>query len=77
MAAEPYSREENLFPVHKPTKSKVIDQKLKLAHKLVDVMNRTNKKIYVTLRQFNVDELESSSLQFLLFVKKAEKQKLQ
>ena len=48
-AAENFAREENLTPVLIPTMSKNIDEQLKLAHKVVDVVDRASRKICVTL----------------------------
>ena len=47
-AAENFAREENSTPVLIPTMSKDIDEQLKLAHKVVDVLDRANGKICVT-----------------------------
>ena len=44
-AAENFAREENLIPVLIPTMSKDMDEQLKLAHKVVDVLDRANRKI--------------------------------
>ena len=41
-AAENFAREENLTPVQIPTLSKDMDEQLKLAHKVVDVVDRAN-----------------------------------
>ena len=59
-AAENFAREENLTPVLIPTMSGDMDEQLKLAYKLVDVVDRTNRKICVTLLRYNVDKPESS-----------------
>ena len=48
-AAENYAREENLTPVLKTAMSKDMDEQLKLAHKVFDVVIRANRKICVTL----------------------------
>ena len=58
-AAEKILREENLTPVLIPTMSRDVDEQLKLAHKVVDVVDRTNRKICVTLLQYTVDNPES------------------
>ena len=58
-AAENFAREEILTPVLIPTMSREMDEQLKLAHKLVDVVDRTNRKICVTLLRYNVDKPES------------------
>ena len=55
-AAENFAREEKMTPVVISTKSKDTDEQLKLAHKLVDVVNRANRKIYVTLLRYSVDK---------------------
>ena len=47
--AQNYAREESLTPVLIPTMSKDIDEQLKLAHNVVDVVNRAKRKICVTL----------------------------
>ena len=44
-AADIVAREENLIPVLIPTMSKDMDEQLKLGHKVVDVVDRTNRKI--------------------------------
>ena len=62
-AAENFAREENLTPVLIPTISRDMDEQLKLAHKVVDVVDRTNRKICVTLLRYNVDKPESSYAQ--------------
>ena len=69
-AAESSAREEHLTPVLIPTMSKDMDEQLKLAHKLVDVVGRANRKICVTLLRYNVDKSESSYAQIQLFSRK-------
>ena len=76
-AAEIFAREENLTPVLIPTMSRDMDEQLKLAHKLVDVVDRTNRKICVTLLRYNVDKLDSSYAQVRLFARKKEDEKFQ
>ena len=58
-AAE-FAREDNLTQVMIPTKSRDKDEQFKLAHKVVDVVDRTNRKVFVTLLRYNVDKPESS-----------------
>ena len=48
-AAEDFAREENLTSALIPTMFRNMDEQLKLAHKVVDVVDRTNRKICVTL----------------------------
>ena len=71
-AAENVAREENLTPVLIPTMSKVMDEQLKLAHKVIDVMDRANRNICVTLLRYNVDRLERSYAQVRFFARKKE-----
>ena len=76
-AAENFAREENLTPVLIPTMFKDMDEQLKLAHKVVDVVDRANRKICVTLLRYNVDKPESSYAQVRLFARKKEDEKFQ
>ena len=69
-AAENFAREENLTPVLIPTMSRDMDEQLKLAHKVVDVVDRTNRKICVTLLRYNVNKPESSCAQVQLLARK-------
>ena len=48
-AAKNFAGEKKLTPVLIPTMSKDMDEQLKLAHKVVDVVDRANRKICVTL----------------------------
>ena len=57
--------------------SRDMDEQLKLAHKVVDVVDRANRKICVTLLRYNVDKPESSYNQVLLFAGKKEDEKIQ
>ena len=56
-AAENFAREKSLTPVLKATMSKDMDEQLKLAHKVVDVADRANRKVCVTLLRYNVTSL--------------------
>ena len=76
-APEKFAREENLTPVLIPTMSRGMDEQLKLAHKVVDVVDRTNRMICLTLLRYNVDKLESSYAQVRLFAKEKEDEKFQ
>ena len=76
-AAEFFAREEYLSPVMIPTMSRDMDEQLKLAHKVVDVVDRANRKICVTLLRYNVDKPESSYAQVRLFARKKEDEKFQ
>ena len=76
-AAETFTKGENLTPVVIPTMSRDMDEQLKLALKVVDVVDRTNRKICVTLLRYNVDKPESSYSQVRLFARKKEDEKFQ
>ena len=49
-----------------------MDEQLKLAHKVVDVVDRANRKICETLLRYNVDKPESSYAQVRLIARKKE-----
>ena len=76
-AAKNFAREENLTPVLIPTMSKDMDEQLKLAHKVADVVDRACTKNCVTLLRYNVDKPESSFAQFRLFARKKEDKQFQ
>ena len=57
--------------------SRDMDEQLKLAHKVVDVVDRTNRKVCVTLLRYNVAKPASSYAQFRLFARKKEDEKFQ
>ena len=59
---ESFGGDENLSAVLIPTMSKDMDEKLKLAHKFVDVVNCPCRKIFLTLLRFNMDKPESHKL---------------
>ena len=62
-AAENIARDGNLYPVLIPAMSRDMDEQLKLAHKVVDVVDRGNRKNCVTLLLYHVDKPESSYAQ--------------
>ena len=76
-AANNCAQEENLTPVLIPTMSKEVDEQLKLAHKVVDVVDRANRKLCVTLLRYKVEKPESSYAQVRLFARKKEDEKFQ
>ena len=75
--AEIVAREENFTPVLIATMSIDMDEQLKLAHKVVDVVDRANRKICVTLRGYNVDKREGSYAQVRFFARKKEDEECQ
>ena len=76
-AEENFAREGNFPPVLISTMSKDMDEQLKLAHKVVDVVDRANRKICETLLRYNVNKPESSYTQVRLFSRKKEDEKFQ
>ena len=59
-AAESLGREDNLSPVLIPTMSKDKGEKVKLAKKVFHIVSKANRKIFVTLLRYSVDNPESS-----------------
>ena len=57
--------------------SRHMDEQLKLAHKVVDVVDRANKKMCAALLRYNVHNPESSYAQVRLFARKKEDEKFQ
>ena len=57
--------------------SKDMDEKLKLAHKLMDVVNQAKRNICVTLLWYNVEKPEGAYAQLRLIVQKEEEKKFQ
>ena len=68
-AAENFAREEHLTPLLKPTMFRDVDEQLKLAHKIVDLVGRANRKIGMTLLRYKVGKLESSYAQVRLLAR--------
>ena len=81
IAAENIAREKDFSLVLILTMSyityKNMDERLKLAHKVVDVVDRANRKICVTLLRYNVDKPESSYAQVRIFAGKKGDEKFQ
>ena len=55
IAAENFTREENLSTFLIPKLSKDMDEHLKLARKVIHVVDRANRKICVTLLWYSMD----------------------
>ena len=77
IAVENFAKEENLSSVQISTMSKDMDEQLKLAHKVVDVVDRANRKISVTPVLYNANDLESSYALVWLFARKKEDENVQ
>ena len=54
-----------------------MEEQLKLVHKVIDVVDRPNRRICVTLLRYKVDNPETSYAQVRLFGRKKEEQKFQ
>ena len=52
-----------------------MEEQLKLVHKVIDVVDSTNRKICVTLFRYNVDNPETSYAQVCLFGRMEEEEK--
>ena len=77
VAADNFLKEQNLSPVLQSTLSKDMEEQLKLVHKVIDVVDRPNRKICVTLLRYKVDNPDTSDAQFRLFGWKNDKEKFQ
>ena len=77
MPAETFSTEENISIVLIPAMSENMDEQFKLAHKVVDVVERAKRKICVTLLRYSVDKPESSYARVRFFAWKKEDEKSQ
>ena len=75
--AENFVREEILPPVLITTMSIDMDEQLKQAHKMVNVVDRAKRKICVILLRYNVEKPETYYDQVRLFARKKEDAKSQ
>ena len=66
VAADNVFREQNLSPVLQSTLSKDMEEQLKLVHKVIDVVYRPNRRIFVTLLRYRVDKPKNSYAQVRL-----------
>ena len=60
IAPENFGREKHLSPLLIPTMSKDMDERLKLAQKVIDIVNQANRTICVILLRCNMKKPESS-----------------
>ena len=77
VAADNFLREQSLWPVLQSTLSKDMDEQLKLVHKVIDVVDRPNRRICVTLLRYKADNPETFYAQVRLFGRKKEEEKIQ
>ena len=66
-----------MSPVLQFTLSKDIEEQLKLVHKVIDAVDRPNRRFCVTLLRYKVDNPETSYAQVRLFGRKKEEEKFQ
>ena len=77
VAADNFLRKESLSPLLQSTLSEDMEEQLKLFHKVIDVVDRSNRKICVTMLRYKVDNPETSYAQVRLFGRKNEEEKFQ
>ena len=77
VAADNFLKEQKLSPVLQSTLSKDMEEELKLVHKEIDVVDRSNRKICVTLLRYKLDNPDTSYAQVRLFRRKNEEEKFQ
>ena len=77
VAADHFFREQNLSPVLQSTLSKDMEEQLKIVQELLDVVDRPNRRICVTLLRYKVENPETSYAQVRLFGRKKEEEKFQ
>ena len=77
IAADNFLKEQTLSPVLQSTLSKDMEKQLKLVHKVIDVVDHSNRKICVTLLRYKVDNPDTSYAQVRVFGRKTEEEKFQ
>ena len=77
VAADNFLREQKLSPVLQSTLSKDMEEQLKFFHRVIDVVDRPNRRFCVTLLRYKVDNPETSYAQVRLFGRKKEEEKFQ
>ena len=73
VAADNFLREQSLSPVLQSTLSKDMEEQLKLVHKVIDVVDRPNRRMCVTLLRYKVDNSETSYAHVRLFGRRRRK----
>ena len=77
VAADNFLKEQNLSPVLQSTLSKDMEEQLKLVHKVIDVVDRRNRMICVTLLRYKEDNPDTSYAQVRLLRRNTEEEKFQ
>ena len=70
--ADNFLREENLSAVLQSTLCKDMEEQLKLVQKVIDVVDRSHRKICVTLMRYKAENPDTSYAQVRLFGRKTE-----
>ena len=74
VAVRDFSREENLPPVQVKLLAKDMEEQLKLTHRVVEVFDRSHRKICVILLHYNVEKPEISYIQVRMFGRRKDKE---
>ena len=77
VAADNILRKQNLSPFLELALSKDMEEQLKLLHKMIDVVDGPNRRIWVTLLRYKADNPENSYAQVRLFGRQKEEEKFQ
>ena len=77
VAADNFLKEQNLSQVLQSTLSKDMEEQLKLVHKVINVVDRPNRMICVTLLRYKLDNPETFYAQVRLFGRKKEEENFQ
>ena len=77
VAADNFLREQILSPVFQSTLSKDMEEQLKVVHRVINVVDRSNIRICLTLLRYKADKPETSFAQIRLFGRKKEEEKFQ
>ena len=77
VAADNFLREQKLPPVLQSTLSKDKEEELKLVHKVIDVVDRPNRKNCLTVLRYKMDNTETSYAHVRLFGRRNEEEKFQ
>ena len=77
IAAEKFGTEENFSSLLIATKSKDMDKRSQLDHKVVDIEDKANRICSVTLLRYKMDRPHSSYAHVRLFARKMENEKIQ
>ena len=77
VAADNFLREENLSQVLQSTLCEDMEERLKLVHNVIDVVDRPKRRICVTLQRYKADNPDTSYAQVRLFGRKPEEEKFQ